>query len=707
MQLPAYKVLRNKTEMRAFMDRIYPNGKPKPGWESVAIDTEFCVEEAPPNVVGNGGAVTHLAYVQLSQGTERVVIEGPLVSRAKGKDLNLPRMLRPWLTDPKVKKRLSTTRADFRVLKDTGIGTMRGIECDTEVMDWLYDENRMFHGLKDSAYDHCGIRMQEYGKTFSYHPLNKNGTRSKRTVVASMRQVVEGSEAGHEVPWSGAEGRKRAEEYAALDPYATFKLSDFHRTQLKKQKLWEWYREVERPLTMTLIRMEDRGIRINVNRVDEIRKEVYADILRVEHVVRAATDEPKLNLRSNKQMQEVLFGKLKWPVLERNDLTESQEEAGQEEGNASLAASVLDQYEQKGYGLATHLKAHRSKNTLHNVFLVGLLEKRDPATGLVHTIFKQARTVTGRLSSGDRKMRKMNLQNIPAKKEKDPYRLRQFFLPTHDNHALVVADYAQIELYILAQMSGDKRMIQAYQRGEDLHMLTASKIYNLKLPKEPAVWDVNHPDFKRWVAECDAWKEKWKDERGDAKTVNFGINYGMSPFKLSIDFDMDIEEAEEWVEKYFELYPGVKKFQEDSIEMCEEFGFVTTISGRPRRIPEIDSTDKKIRGHAERQAMNARIQGSVADIIKVAMNALEYGSRYKCRYAPVHVCEKAQEAKELGYVQLLQVHDELVGQSPKKHSSRSAELVKEVMEGVFPDAFDKVRIKAGVGVGLNWNDAKK
>lgn len=708
MKLPAYRVITTKDEMRAFMDRIYPKGQPRKGWESVALDTEFCVEEAPPNAVGNGGAVVHLAYVQLSQGTERVVIDGPLVSKARGKNLNLPRMLRAWLKDPKVKKRLSTTRADFRVLKDAGIGAMRGIECDTEVMDWLYDENRMFHGLKDGASDHCGIYMRDYGKVFAYHPLNKNGSRSKRTVVASMREVVEGSDGGHDVPWTGEEGRKMAEEYAALDPYATYKLADFHRKELKKQGLWDWYREVERPLTMTLIRMEDRGIRINVDRVDAIRKEVYADILRVEHIVRATTDEPNLNLRSGKQMQAVLFDKLKWPVIERNELTDAQEEAGQEEGNASLAKAVLDQYEKQGYALATYIKAHRNKSTLHNVFLVGMLEKRDAKTDLVHTIFKQTRTVTGRLASGDRKQKKMNLQNIPARKEKDPYRLRQFFLAASSpGYSLVVADYAQIELYILAQLSQDSRMVQAFKRGEDLHMLTASKIYGIPLPKEPKVWDVNHPDFKRWAKECEEWKEKYKDERGDGKIVNFGINYGMSAYKLAMDFEMEIDEAETWVEAYFDLYPGVKEFQERSIDACEEFGYVTTISGRRRRIPEIESNDKAIRGHAERQAVNARIQGSAADLIKVAMNALEYGRKYKCRYIPASVCEKAQNAKDLGYQQLLQVHDELVGQNPEKDADEAAKLVKATMEGVFPEVFTDVSIKASVGVGPNWNDAKK
>lgn len=692
--------------MRAFMARIYPNGKPAAGWESVALDTEFYIDDEPANNVVPQKKVA-LAYVQLSQGTESVVIEGPLTSLARGKNRNLPKLLRPWLKDSKVKKLISTTRADYRVLKESGIGTMRGIAADTEVMDWLLDENRMFHGLKDAASDHCGILMRDYSQVFGFFGLTKSGATAKKKTVANMKEVVEGSDKGHLVPWTGKEGRAKAVEYSGLDPFATFQVHAYLKKKLKKQGLWKWYYKVERPLTLTLIKMEDRGVRIDVEAVDRIRKEVYAEILRIEHFVRVSTGEMELNLRSNPQLQELLFKKLRWPVIERNELTEAQEADGQEEGNASIAKTVLDEYEKRGYKLATHLKMHRSRATLHGTFLVGALRKRARDTGLIHTIFKQARTVTGRLSSGDRRMGKMNLQNIPARKEKDPYRLRQFFKPTQDEYTLIVADYSQIELYILAQVSGDKRMVQAFQRGEDLHMLTAAKIFRIKLPPEPTSWDPNSKAFKRWALECEAWKAKYADQRSNAKVVNFGLNYGMSPFKLANDFDMEVEKAEEWVEAYFELYPGVRRHMKRTIEFCEEHGYVTTISGRRRRMPEIESSDRAIRGHAERQCINAPIQGSAADIIKVAMNALELGLSYgENEWAPKELLVKAQRAKDLGYVQLLQVHDELVGQAPDKAAVECKTLVQEVMEGVFPKVFTKVNIKASVGIGPNWNAAK-
>jgi DNA polymerase-1 len=613
----------------------------------------------------------------------------------------------------------------------------------------------MHHGLKECARDHVGLFMRSYADTFGYEVKTKAGHTAKKKVVPSMVDLLGGSEAvaanvaalraeaaavkdvidatkkGHlrlkelrkqhrdllkraedaertGVPWTVRESRKRIVEYAGLDPLATYRVARWLKQRLKKQRLWDWYAQVERPLTTTLMRMEDRGIRIDVDALDDVRKLVYAERCRIEHVVRASVGHPDLNLGSGPQLSKVLFDELGWEVLARNDLTAAQQEAGEDEGNPSLSKAALDLYEKKGYRLAKFVKMFRKKNTLHNVFLVGALEKRDASTGLIHTVFKQSRTVTGRLSSGDRTQGKMNLQNIPVNKEKDPYRLRRFFTATRPGYSLVVADYAQIELYILAQMSGDKRMVQAFQRGEDLHMLTAAKIFGLKLPKEPSSWDPKSPAYAAWKTACDEWKEKYSDERRSAKTVNFGLNYGMSEYKLANDFEMDIDEARKWIAAYFDLYPGVQKFMRKTIAFCKRNGYVTTLAGRRRRIPEIYAADSYVRGHAERQCINAPIQGSAADIIKIAMNALEYGVRYKVseRWCPQRVLRLAQEAKDLGNRMLLQVHDEIVGEAPTDVVDRVVPLVRAVMEGVMPKAFTDVAIKASVGSGPNWNEAK-
>lgn len=1017
------------TTMTLMLEKIYPNNVPGMNWGRVAIDTEYYVDEERQY---------HLAYVQLSNGKEVYVIEGKLTSAAKEREHDLPKRLIPWVTDKRVKKYVSTLRADDTAFLSAYGVSIAGCVADTESMDWLCDENRRSHGLKDGAQDHCDIFMRDFAEVFGYHELKKDGKPKKKRTSPNMRQIVEGSDGGHNVPWMGEEGRAKAVEYAALDPYATYQMAVTLRTRLEKLDLWDWYQGVELPLGRTLIEMERRGIRIDAKSVAHIRREVAADLLRCQHYIRQVADEPALNLRSNPQMQKLLFEKLKWPVVAYNDLTDAQEREGEDEGNPSLNKAALDEYVKKGFGLASHLIFHRSRSTLHNNFLTGVLEKRDSATDLVHTVFKQNRTVTGRLASGDRIQRLMNLQAIPSKKEKDPYRLRQFFLPTKPGYALIVGDYTQVELFVIAQISGDKRMIAAFNRGEDLHMLTGSKIFGIPLPPEPKSWEVTSASYQKWAAVCDEWKAKYKGQRDSAKcfhpdtevltrkgwkgilelekgeeviqaipgdkgvcslewvvptevfskkhesgqlvrlkcqgidlrvtpdhrmlgfrydgkafvstpdqfdkvsywanagqleekgvvvnerllrlavavqadgtlikgatsitfgfakqrkidrlrallrsgeatesepvlktgrgsvvtfyikavlgahirdlldpptksfpwgwlgltrelreavldeaqywdgeshahwkmysysntdrqsvdvlqaiaaitgrktriasrppcrggvspsygltvrtgflswgggggswgkrrqkrnveivierfsgevaclsvpstfvlvrdkgipvitgqSINFGLNYGMSAFKLSKDNNMPLQEAEEWVAGYFELYPGVAKYMKRTIAGCHRTGYVTTIAGRRRTLPDIHDADPQLVGRAERQCINAPIQGSVADIIKVAMNAIEIGLSYRNKwFCPSPLVEASlQRLKQMGLEMLLQVHDELICQVPNEYAEQAAKDVNNVMCAPFPDFFRDVRLTASVHAGPNWLEAKK
>ena len=685
------------TTMTLMLEKIYPNNVPDMNWGRVAIDTEYYVDERRQY---------HLAYVQISNGKEVYVIDGKLTSAAKECEYDLPKRLIPWITDERVKKYVSTLRADDTAFLSAYGVSIAGCVADTESMDWLCDENRRSHGLKDGAQDHCDIFMRDFAEVFGYHESKKDGTPKKKRTRPNMRQIVEGSDGGHNVPWTGEEGRAKAVEYAALDPYATYQMAVTLRTRLEKLGLWDWYQGVELPLGRTLIEMERRGIRIDAKSVAHIRREVAADLLRCQHYIRQVADEPTLNLRSNPQMQKLLFEKLKWPVVAYNDLTDAQEREGEDEGNPSLNKAALDEYVKKGFGLASHLIFHRSRSTLHNNFLTGVLEKRDSATDLVHTVFKQNRTVTGRLASGDRIQRLMNLQNVPSKKDKDPYQLRQFFLPTKPGYSLVVGDYAQVELYVIAQISGDKRMIAAFNRGEDLHMLTCAKIFDLKLPPEPKVWKVTSVGYQKWVAACDEWKAQYKGQRDKAKIVNFGLNYGMSAFKLSKDHDMPLSEAEAWVAGYFELYPGVRHYMERTIAQCHRSGYVTTIARRRRTLPDIHDADPQLVGRAERQCINAPIQGSVADIIKVAMNAIEIGPTYINEWFPSSM-KPLTRLKKMGLEMLLQVHDELICQVPSEYAEQAAKDVNKVMCAPFPDFFRDVRLTASVHAGPNWLEAKK
>lgn len=716
VKLPPIRTITTKRAARALLQEMYPRGVLggiSPEFEFTGLDTEFFEED---------DSKFHLASMQIATRTARYFIQGPVYAASRGKDPKRDDCIRvffPYLKDPKALKAYSTPRAEFKSCMMTYGFDIAGLWHDTEVGDWLLDENRRFHGLKDAASDFLGLYMEDYAKVFRFFVPKKDGTPSKKHKAANILQICYGKERYRldGIPWSGSRGRKMLREYAAKDPYATLQLARFQRALLKKEGLLEWYQQVELPCARMIINVERRGIGIDVNKLDEIRGKVYAELMRLEHVVRAAAEDWQLNLRSNPQLQALLFDKLKWPVIERNDLTEAQEAEGQEEGNPSLSRDTLIVYSKKHkFRLADHLLSHRMYSTMHSNFLVGALEKRS-VDDVIRTILKQARTVTGRFASGDRLAGKMNLQNVPSKKDRDPYKLRRFFnAPTRDDgeeDELVIGDYAQVELYIIAQLSGDARMIQAFSRGEDLHMLTCSKIFKIKLPRDPSSWVKSSASYQDWLKACEEWKEKWKDQRTSAKGVNFGLNYGMSAFKLANDHNMSEQEAERWIQDYFDLYPGVDRFMRQTIRFLHKHGYVLTIAGRKRRLPEVHSSDKWEVRRAERQGINAPIQGSAADIIKVVMDALEFGPSYldvinpkwfdvkRSRPALVELAKP-----ENRFALRLQVHDELLTSVAKGEGARLAPVVRTVMESAFPAFFKDVALTASVGSGPSWAEAK-
>ncbi|MBU1038302.1 MAG: DNA polymerase I, partial [Candidatus Omnitrophica bacterium] len=279
----------------------------------------------------------------------------------------------------------------------------------------------------------------------------------------------------------------------------------------------------------------------------------------------------------------------------------------------------------------------------------------NPKTGRIHTSFNQAVTATGRLSSSG-----PNLQNIPIKTE-EGRKIRKAFIASEKERMLLSADYSQIELRILAHMSGDTQLVKAFKDGLDIHSFTASLVFNV--------------DEKDVTAEM----------RGMAKTVNFGIIYGMSPYGLSQSLKIDVNKAKEFIDAYFNRYPGVKKYMDALIVEAGEKGYVTTILGRRRYIPEIKSSDMRMRQFAERTAINAPIQGSAADMIKVAM--ISIGEK---------LAKSGLETK-----MTLQVHDELVFDVPKKEMEESCRIVKDGMENVIKLT---VPIEAHISFGRNWLD---
>ncbi len=324
-------------------------------------------------------------------------------------------------------------------------------------------------------------------------------------------------------------------------------------------------------------------------------------------------------------------------------------------GQYSTAEDVLS-FLAKDHTIIADILEWRSINKLQNTYVTALPEEINPKTGRVHTVYNQAVAATGRLSSNQ-----PNLQNIPIRTPRGQ-EVRKAFIPRDENHVLLAADYSQIELRIIAALSKDPAMVDAFQKGEDIHATTAAKVFGVPL------------------------NEVSREQRSNAKTVNFGIVYGVSAFGLSQQTNLNRSEAKELIEAYYATYPELKAYMNEQVDFARENGYVETVLGRRRYLKDINAQNAVVRGAAERNAVNAPIQGSAADIIKIAM-------------INIH---KRMEAENWNSKMLLQVHDELVFDVPKNEVERLSEMVKEEMEQAFPLS---VPLVVEVGIGQNWLEA--
>ncbi|MGB3112141.1 MAG: DNA polymerase, partial [Candidatus Omnitrophota bacterium] len=349
------------------------------------------------------------------------------------------------------------------------------------------------------------------------------------------------------------------------------------------------------------------------------------------------------NINSPKQLQGILFDKLGLPKVKKTKTGSSTDE------------SVLRRLS-KEHELPPALLEYRAMNKLKTGYYDSLLELVDAKTGILHASFNQAVTATGRLSSSE-----PNLQNIPIKTAMGK-ELRRAFIPGEKGKLLLAADYSQIELRILAHLSDDKELMKAFNKGEDVHLYTASRIFGCRVP------DVT------------------EEMRAVAKTVNFGIIYGMSPFRLARDLEIDLAEAQRFIDSYFDQYSGVKAFIDKTIKTARKKGYVTTLLNRRRYIPEITSSNERIKGFAERVAVNTPVQGSAADLIKLAMIACH------------------DRLRESGTRMIIQVHDELVFKVPENRINNAAAAVQKIMEGVIDL---KVPLRVHVEAGPNWMDMEE
>lgn len=405
------------------------------------------------------------------------------------------------------------------------------------------------------------------------------------------------------------------------------------------------YDELEHPLISVLARMEQRGIRIDVELLQRMSKTMGEQLAKLETQIFEEAGQP-FNINSPSQLATILFDKLQYPVLKKTKTTKS----------SSTSVEVLNELASFGYAVPKLIVEHRELHKLKSTY-VDALPTLVRSDGRVHTTFNQAIAATGRLSSSD-----PNLQNIPIRTPQGR-EIRKAFMAEEGN-VLLAADYSQIELRILAHVTEDEGLIDGFRRGVDIHRVTASKMF--------------------MTPEADVTQ----DQRRAAKTINFGVLYGMSAFRLSSELSISGAEAKEFIEAYFSRYPRIRMYLDRTLEEARSSGKVTTLFGRVRYIPEIHNRSFTVRGNAERMATNAPIQGTAADLLKMAMIRLDRRLTSECA----------------GAVMLLTVHDEIVIEAPARNIEQVDGIVRDTMENIHP-----LRVPLAVDThwGKTWYEAKE
>ena len=434
------------------------------------------------------------------------------------------------------------------------------------------------------------------------------------------------------------------QQYLGEKSDITMALRDVLEPELRRDAaLADIYQRIETPLSPVLGRMEDRGIRIELGLLREMSQTMGAQIADLEKRIYAEAGT-EFNINSPTQLGHILFEKLNYPVLKKTKTKQY-----------STSVEVLEELASHGFAIPRLILEHRELHKLKSTY-VDALPQLVGKDGRVHTSFNQAVAATGRLSSSD-----PNLQNIPIRTELGRT-IRKAFV-ADEGFVLLSADYSQVELRILAHITQDETLIETFRRGADIHRATASKIFNI--PEEQVT----------------------ADQRRAMKTINFGVLYGMSAFRLSNELSIPTGQAKDFIEAYFARYPKIQEYLDRTLEEARSTGKVTTLFGRVRYIPEIHNRSFTVRGNAERMATNAPIQGTAADLLKLAMIALD----------------KRLDAEAAEACMLLTVHDEIVIETPEKTASEVATIVKETMETIYPLA---VPLAVDARWGRSWYEAK-
>lgn len=526
--------------------------------------------------------------------------------------------LRPLLEDAKKPKLGQNLKYDMSVLARAGID-MQGIAHDTMLESYVLDSTATRHDMDSLALKYLGHQ------TIHYEDVAGKGKKQLRFDQIELEQ---------------------AGPYAAEDADITLRL---HQTLWPRLEVAEGqaqlYRQIEIPLVPVLSRIERNGVLIDRAMLGKQSTQLAKRMLEIEQAAYDAAGGP-FNLGSPSQLQQILFTPEGLNITPR---------AKTPKGQPSTAESVLQELAEEGHDLPRLILEHRSLSKLKSTYTDKLPEQIDPDTGRVHTSYHQAVAATGRLSSSD-----PNLQNIPVRSD-EGRRIRQAFVAP-EGKRIVAADYSQIELRIMAHLSGDEGLLKAFAAGADVHAATAAEIFGTTPDKVTG------------------------NQRRSAKAINFGLIYGMSAFGLARQLGIERGEAQDYVNLYFSRYPGVRAFMDQTREQARERGFVETVFGRRLYLPEIRSRNVQRRQYAERTAINAPMQGTAADLIKLAMIAVQGW------------LDKAGLKSKL----IMQVHDELVLEVPENELETIRSGLPEKMCGV---ADLKVPLKAELGVGPNWESA--
>ena len=555
--------------------------------------------------------------------------------------------LRPLLEDANKPKLGQHLKYDANVLLNHGIA-LTGIAHDTMLESYVFNSTATRHDMDSLA----EVYLKE--KTIHYEDVAGKGAK--------------------QIPFAQVD-IETATRYAAEDADITLRLHEHLWPQLQAiPSLARLYQEIEIPLVPVLSRMERTGVLVDVFMLAGQSGELAQRMKEIEKEAHAAAGQP-FNLGSPKQIQAILYDKLNLPVIKKTPT-----------GQPSTDESVLQDLAEM-YDLPRLILDHRSMSKLKSTYTDKLPEQVDPKTGRIHTSYHQAVAATGRLSSSD-----PNLQNIPVRTQ-EGRRIRQAFIAP-EGCQLVAADYSQIELRIMAHLSGDQRLLEAFAQGEDIHRATAAEVFN-------------HP-----------LAEVTNEQRRAAKAINFGLIYGMSAFGLAKQLGVAREKAQLYIDLYFLRYPGVKAYMDATREQARQQGYVETLFGRRLYIPDINAKNAQKRQYAERTAINAPMQGTAADIIKKAMIAVDGW----IQNSPSHLtATRSQELAwerdsaettnqevpklELGNQQIkmiMQVHDELVFEIANESIETAIPIIKDLMsKAVVLD----VPLVVDVGVGMNWDEA--